>query len=321
MCGSSYTVQDIEDAFYFHNSIKDAISPFHSDHKRTTLSKILYSLEFDSVESLYSAIVQTFINTLKLNVRKSLYRNRRVNIAVNVAMEIFLASVQVSWSRTLKNQQRNTEATTKPKAQGLLTLPIHGSSQPRYKSNNLVLPSPTLYGPEQSNSRQGHDEKNESSQILTKYARFSKPLSATYKAADRVLEHWTIGENPDEYDFMQRMMTEQKQAELEAMSEEQRRQTLRREERLSQRQERESQRYQEASQRLESMGVLGFAGDMLASQSGGTQSLLRSALLPGQSSQMVESQASRMETPIESQPLKTQDGEPPKKKKKRTKGF
>jgi RNA polymerase I-specific transcription-initiation factor len=311
---------DDNETFNLFDDLKRTLGD-ETDNQSTKKSlDLLYSIDFKSFRSLYYSIVQNFVSPLS-EQGTTPWKKRRGEISKIIAVELFLATLDTfdssspAMSSSIKHGSQDT-----PHNRTNLTLTILGKSSESQdtKGKRRALPAP---GQQKANLSQPIEEERVSP--LKRHVNFTKPLPVSYRVTERLLGHWDLGEDPSDYNYLARALSDRRERELEEMTAEVRESMLRKEEQRSQRQAQESQKFSQRSQQLDTTGTMGLGRQLesLLQGPGDSQSLLRSALRP---SSQLESQISINSPSQRGELLKTERKEKDAgraKKKSRTKGF
>lgn len=298
---------DVERALDTFDGLKESLNEYVNNRSGSTSFELLYSLDFESFRSLFHSVVQNFINPFEEHATAS-YQKRRSEIIKMIAAELFLATVNKLGLHRPTPQlltRRETILTSTDELSSTVTMLGASPERLMNKNRRQALPAPN---------------KEERVHLLEKYVNLIKPLPVTYKVSERLLEHWTLGEDPSDYNYLARALSDRRDEQLEDMTEEARIAALKKQERRTQRQAQESQKFSQRSQQLESIDMMGFGQqhEILARGHGDSQSLLRSALRP--STQLESDISIGSPSQHEERVIKEKDHRR-KTKKTRTKGF
>lgn len=285
----------------------------------------------------YDEIVSNWISPLP-KVVSGRIRLAKEQLARRLAAEITLAS-HVFHVEDVVEEPTETQQDAKPASQyQSWDLPMREAdySQPSQVASQSVLPTPSPTGTPSVTTNSTRTSAFSSAEVarLRKYTTFTKPAPSSSRSVNKVLSHWTLGTDPENYDWLStsrqiNRQTEEEEAESQ-LTEKERARLHRKAERHIRRQRKEaaaSQQQHLASSQMPELVVsasqpparagAGAAAVKSESQAmgrpgagaapvGGMFGSSQSVAMPGAASQAVAGRYG---------------GRPPAKKKKRKQGF
>jgi hypothetical protein len=243
------------------NALSDALKILFSTQTRSTGPNSL------TLESIHQKFMKDFISSLPAET-PSQFRARRYEIINTVAVEICLASLRLPFV------SESSESSPEP----LTKMEESNRSSARVRFQEGASQKFTHESVSDSSSSSSADSVTKPVNILSRYVKITKASKPTPKTLQN-LKHWELGQDPDEYNYTDFLVEEQRQAELAELTQEERMRREKAERKKQREQEREAKRFVELSQRMQATqdSIVGSQSE-LVQQERGTQSRLRQAL-------------------------------------------
>lgn len=251
----------LDDAGASESSLKLVLRPL----SRISLPEWPHGRDSAKIFSLaYDEIVTNWISSLSKAVPGRV-RLAKEQLARRLAAEITLANHVFHAEDTEEPIEMKQEARPVSQSQSW-DLPMRGAdySQPSQLASQSALPTPSPTGTPSVTTNSSRTSAFSSAEIarLRKYTTFTKPAPSSSRSVNKLLSHWTLGSDPESYDWLAtsrqiNRQTEEEEAESQ-LTEKERARLHRKAERHIRRQRKEaaaSQQQQLASSQMPELVV------------------------------------------------------------------
>lgn len=299
-----------------------------SSSQNLVLNELIFTLSFNALHEDLRLIKRHFVDNLPADVLPE-SRARKAEMAKVIAMELHMAACRAPRLQSHFQQPAASMAGSNTSGSSF-SIAMHPTSLG--KKRNLAGKNPLTAPPAKSSQQgtltdvaelQAHVRNSTTTNILQKFALFSKPLPVRKPTTSRNLGHWTIGHDPSEYNFLDNWADEERLANLANMNAAERAALEKRELILKRRIEKQTQLYlasQQSDQIVTQTQRAAESQFQLGRDVPASQSLLKQALA-SQRQQETQQTFAGSEDLIKDVEMSGALSQPVAKKKKRRKGF